>query len=95
MIPQLVETHEVPTAVALNSMTFNLARAVGPASAALAVEYLGIPAAFGLNALSYLVFIGALLLIGPQAQELADVPSATCARASTSSGAGLSSSSSS
>ena len=72
MIPQLVETHEVPTAVALNSMTFNLARAVGPASAALAVEYLGIPAAFGLNALSYLVFIGALLLIGPQAQELAD-----------------------
>ena len=59
-------------AVALNSMTFNLARAVGPATAALAVEYLGIPAAFGLNALSYLVFIGALLLIGPQAQELAD-----------------------
>jgi MFS family permease len=72
MIPQLVEPHEVPTAVALNSMTFNLARAVGPATAALAVEYLGIPAAFGLNALSYLVFIGALLLIGPQAQELAD-----------------------
>jgi MFS family permease len=72
MMPQLVEPHEVPTAVALNSMTFNLARAVGPATAALAVEYLGIPAAFGLNALSYLIFIGALLLIGPQAQELAD-----------------------
>jgi MFS family permease len=72
MIPQLVEQHEVPTAVALNSMTFNLARAIGPATAALAVEYLGIPAAFGLNALSYLVFIGALLMIGPQAQELAD-----------------------
>jgi MFS family permease len=72
MIPQLVEQHEVPTAVALNSMTFNLARAVGPATAALAVEYLGIPAAFGLNALSYLVFICALVMIGPQAQELAD-----------------------
>ena len=28
-------------------MTFNLARAIGPASAALAVQYLGIPAAFG------------------------------------------------
>ena len=71
MIPTLVDEPEVPTAVALNSMTFNLARAIGPASAALAVEYLGIPAAFGINAASYLVFVGALLLIGPQPQELA------------------------
>jgi hypothetical protein len=53
-------------------MTFNLARAVGPATAAVAVEYLGIPATFGLNAVSYVIFIGALVLIGPQAQELAD-----------------------
>jgi MFS family permease len=72
MIATLVEEPEVPTAVALNSMTFNLARAVGPASAALAVQYLGIPAAFGLNAASYVIFIGALLFIGPQRQELAD-----------------------
>jgi len=72
LIATLVEEPEVPTAVALNSMTFNLARAIGPASAALAVEYLGIPAAFGINAISYLIFVGALLLIGPQAQHLAD-----------------------
>jgi MFS family permease len=72
LIATLVEEAEVPTAVALNSMTFNLARAVGPATAALAVEYLGIPAAFGINAASYLVFVGALLLIGPQPQEPAD-----------------------
>src|SRR5207253_3503166 len=72
LIATLVEPNEVPTAVALNSMTFNLARAVGPATAALAVEYLGIPAAFGLNALSYVIFIGALVLIGSQQQELAD-----------------------
>jgi MFS family permease len=72
LIATLVEEPEVPTAVALNSMTFNLARAVGPATAALAVEYLGIPAAFGINAASYLVFVGALLLIGPQPQEPAD-----------------------
>ena len=68
----LVDEPDVPTAVALNSMTFNLARAVGPATAALAVEYFGIPAAFGLNAASYLVFVGALLFIGPQAQHAAD-----------------------
>lgn len=71
LIATLVNESEVPTAVALNSMTFNLARAVGPATAALAVEYLGIPAAFGLNAASYLIFIAALLVIGPQPQELA------------------------
>jgi MFS family permease len=71
LIATLVEEPEVPTAVALNSMTFNLARAVGPATAALAVEYLGIPAAFGINAASYLLFVGALLFIGPQAQQLA------------------------
>jgi MFS family permease len=72
MIPSLVEPHEVPTAVALNSMTFNLARALGAATAALSVQYLGIPASFGVNAISYLVFIGALVMIGPQAQEVAD-----------------------
>jgi MFS family permease len=72
LIATLVDEPEVPTAVALNSMTFNLARAVGPATAALAVEYLGIPAAFGLNAVSYLIFVGALLFIGPQAQPLAE-----------------------
>jgi hypothetical protein len=82
MIPSLVEEDEVPTAVALNSMTFNLARAVGPATAALAVEYLGIPAAFGLNALSYLIFVGALLLIGPRPQELAERPAGGHVRAS-------------
>jgi MFS family permease len=72
LIATLVDEPDVPTAVALNSITFNLARAIGPATAAVAVEYLGIPAAFGLNAASYLVFVGALLLIGPQPQALAD-----------------------
>ena len=74
LITQLVDEPEVPTAVALNSMTFNLARAIGPATAAVAVEYLGIPAAFGLNAASYLVFIAALVVIGPQAQQLVERP---------------------
>jgi MFS family permease len=72
LIASLVDESEVPTAVALNSMTFNLARAIGPATAALAVEYLGIPSAFGLNAASYLLFVVALVVIRPRAQELAD-----------------------
>jgi MFS family permease len=69
MIPQLVEEHEVPTAVALNSMTYNLARAVGPALGAASVRYLGIPASFLLNAFSYFAFIAALLAIRPRVQE--------------------------
>jgi MFS family permease len=65
----LVTRQEVPTAVALNSMTFNIARAVGPATAAAVIVTLGIAAAFTLNAVSYLLFVGALLLVRPRRQE--------------------------
>lgn len=65
----LVTRAEVPTAVALNSMTFNIARAVGPATAAAVIGTLGIAAAFALNAFSYLVFVAALLLVRPRRQE--------------------------
>jgi MFS family permease len=71
LIVSLVAKNEVPTAVALNSMTFNLARALGPAGAALSVHYLGIPASFALNSASYAVFIGALCVVRPRAQEKA------------------------
>ncbi|HYY63140.1 MAG TPA: MFS transporter [Gaiellaceae bacterium] len=71
LIVSLVRSSEVPTAVALNSMTFNLARALGPAGAALSVHYLGIPASFALNAASYAIFIAALLVVRPRRQERA------------------------
>lgn len=65
-ISQLVPRDELPSAVALNSMTFNIARAVGPALAALSVKKLGIPASFAINAGSYLLFIAALALVHPR-----------------------------
>jgi MFS family permease len=65
-ISQLVERDDLPSAVALNSMTFNIARAVGPALAALSVKKLGIPASFAINAGSYLVFIAALAITRPR-----------------------------
>jgi MFS family permease len=68
LITQLVERDQVASAVGLNSMTFNLARAVGPALAALSVSQLGIPASFGLNAASYALFVGALVLVRPREQ---------------------------
>ena len=67
LITQLVERDHFASAVGLNSMTFNLARAVGPALAAVSVSQLGIPS-FGLNAASYAIFVIALALIHPREQ---------------------------
>ncbi|MBW8741589.1 MAG: MFS transporter [Acidobacteria bacterium] len=70
-ISQLVDRDDLPSAVALNSMTFNIARAVGPALAALSVNKLGIPASFAINAASYLLFIAALAVTQPTAVQKA------------------------
>jgi MFS family permease len=69
LIASLVEEEDVPQAVALNSMTFNLARAVGPASAAAVIATLGIAWAFALNSVSYLLLVGGLLLARPRTEE--------------------------
>ena len=70
LVAQLVEPDDLPSAVALNSMTFNIARAAGPALAALSVKTLGIPASFAINAASYLLFAGALAFAQPRAQQM-------------------------
>jgi predicted MFS family arabinose efflux permease len=72
LIAALVEEEDVPQAVALNSMTFNLARAIGPAAAALVIATLGIPWAFAVNSVSYLLLIGGLLLVRPREEERAE-----------------------
>jgi MFS family permease len=70
-VTSLVEPHAIPSAVGLNSMTFNLARAAGPTLATVAVATLGIPAAFGINALSFGLFAVLLLFVHPRPQERA------------------------
>jgi MFS family permease len=72
LITALVEHEDVPQAVALNSMTFNLARAVGPASAAGVIAAFGIPWAFALNSLSYLLLVAGLLAVHPREEERAE-----------------------
>ena len=59
----LVPRAELQSAVALNSMTYNLARAVGPALAALSVRKLGIPASFAINSGSYMVLVAGVLVV--------------------------------
>ena len=74
LVAGLVPERDLSTAVALNSMTFNLARAVGPALAALAVVTVGIPAAFAINTASYLAIVVALLVIEARPQERSRAP---------------------
>ncbi len=61
LLPALVRTDHVPNAIALNSIQFNLARVIGPLLAGVALATVGPAACFGLNALSFLVVIVALL----------------------------------
>jgi MFS family permease len=68
LLPALVRPADLGAAVAMNSVTFNLARAVGPAAGALVVSRLGIPWAFALNSLSYAALIAALLVVRPSAR---------------------------
>ena len=63
LIPTLVEREDMPNAIALNSIQFNLAVTVGPALAGQALAKLGEKWCFGLNALSFLAPIVTLLMI--------------------------------
>jgi MFS family permease len=63
LIPLLVEKQHLPNAVALNSIQFNLARVIGPLIAGAALAAFGMVACFGLNGLSFLVVIAAILAL--------------------------------
>src|SRR5260221_7836483 len=68
LIPLLVEGDDLGPAIALNSVSFTLARGIGPVLGAWVVATLGISAAFALNALSYVALIVALSVIDPKPQ---------------------------
>jgi predicted MFS family arabinose efflux permease len=63
LIPTLVEKEDMPNAIALNSIQFNVAIMVGPALAGQALAKLGEKWCFGLNALSFLAPIISLSII--------------------------------
>lgn len=68
LVPLLVERRDLGTAVALNAVTFNLARAIGPLLGAAVIHGFGITAAIALNSVSYLALVLALLVIRPSSQ---------------------------
>jgi len=63
LIPTLVDRDDMPNAIALNSIQFNLAVTVGPALAGVTLARLGEKWCFGLNALSFLAPVISLSMI--------------------------------
>ena len=63
LIPGMVPREDMPKAIALNSIQFNLARMVGPLLAAAAMAAGGLVLCFGLNGVSFLAVIVSLYLI--------------------------------
>lgn len=72
LVPLLVTTDELAPAVSLNSVSFNLGRAIGPVLGAVVLASLGAAWAFGLNSVTFVVFVLLLLLVRPRAQVRLD-----------------------
>jgi predicted MFS family arabinose efflux permease len=65
-VGDMVPREDLPSAVALNSMGFNIARSLGPALGGAIVAAAGAAAAFTVNAVSYLGLIAALVRWQPE-----------------------------
>lgn len=63
LVPGLVDDADLEGAVALTSATFSIGRALGPATSGGLLATLGAAVAFTANAVSFVVLIGALLVI--------------------------------
>ena len=61
IVPELVDRAQLRSAVALNSLGLNIARAIGPAVGGLVIVVLGVAAAFLADAITYLFVLAALL----------------------------------
>jgi MFS family permease len=61
LLPSLVAKEHVPNAIAFNSIQFNLARVIGPLLAGVTLGAFGMVACFGLNGLSFLAVIAAIM----------------------------------
>src|SRR5580692_4944196 len=60
IFPELVSKEDLPAALALNGIEFNLARAIGPGLGGLIVAAVGVGVAFSVNAVS---FLGVIVVI--------------------------------
>ena len=74
VVPQLVPKRDLPAAVTVNSVGFNISRAIGPALGGAAIVAFGIAAPFWVNAVSNLAVVGALLWWRTAARSTGQLP---------------------
>jgi MFS family permease len=63
LVPNLVPHEDLVPAIAINSIIYNIGRFIGPAVAGLVIVNLGVGPAFIINALTFVVFLYALLQV--------------------------------
>jgi MFS family permease len=63
IVPNLVKTNQLQSAIAITSISFNVSRFVGPAIAGVIIAKLGVATAFAVNGISYLSLIAAMLIV--------------------------------
>lgn len=63
LIPLLVAPRDLPNAIAMNSIQFNIARIIGPVLGGIALAKLGAAWCFSLNGISYIAVIATLLML--------------------------------
>lgn len=66
LIPTLIDPEDLPNAIALNSIQFNLARVIGPMLGGLALTQLGAAWCFSLNGVSFIAVIISLIILKPR-----------------------------
>lgn len=69
MVNDIVTPEQRQSAIALNSVMFNVTRAVGPALAGVIIARYGVAASFATNALSFIAILCALLLVRLRPRE--------------------------
>lgn len=75
LLPALVDPEELGMAIGLNSVTYSLARILGPALAGVLISQIGYGAAFALNSLSFVALIYAVVQMRPRRQVVDDTGS--------------------
>ena len=65
LLPALVDRSRLDQAIALNNITFQLARAIGPAVGALLLVWAGVATSFAVNAATYAFFVVVLVRLQP------------------------------
>ena len=77
MLPNLLPARDLPNAFSIQSIAFQLGSVAGPALGGIVIASMGLGAAYGFNAFSYLAMFAALLMMGAVKQEEDPVKRAT------------------